>query len=92
MSPAALVQTLRKRLSKPTGYQLFDIHLKQRIALSPSLTRFVFTGEDVALMHTLAPDQRVKLFFPSANGSAPDLPKVGDWQAARRHWRWGRTA
>ena len=84
MSPAALVQTLRKRLSKPTGYQLFDIHLKQRIALSPSLTRFVFTGEDVALMHTLAPDQRVKLFFPSANGSAPDLPKVGDWQAARR--------
>ena len=84
MSPAALVQTLRKRLSKPTGYQLFDIHLKQRIALSPSLTRFVFTGEDVPLMHTLAPDQRVKLFFPSANGSAPDLPKVGDWQAARR--------
>lgn len=86
MSAAAtLVQNLRKRLSKPTGYQLFDIQLKQRIALSPSLMRFVFSGKDVALMRTLAPDQRVKLFFPSANGATPNLPKYGDWQAARRN-------
>ncbi|MFJ7883121.1 siderophore-interacting protein [Pseudomonas sp. NPDC096917] len=86
MSAAAtLVQNLRKRLSKPTGYQLFDIELKQRIALSPSLMRFVFSARDVALMRTLAPDQRVKLFFPSAKGAAPNLPKYGDWQAARRN-------
>ena len=84
MSPAALVQQLRKRLSKPAGYQLFDIHLKQRIILSPSLARFVFTGKDIALMRTLAPDQRVKLFFPCASGAAPALPTHGDWQAARR--------
>ena len=85
MSAAAtLVNHLRKRLSKPSGYQLFDIQLKQRIALSPSLTRFVFDGKDVPLMRTLAPDQRVKLFFPSASGAAPRLPKHGDWQAARR--------
>ena len=32
-----LVQSLRKRLSKPAGYQLFDIRLKYSIALSPSL-------------------------------------------------------
>lgn len=81
---ATLVQKLRKRLSKPSGYQLFDIALKQRIDLSPSLTRFVFSGTDVALMRTLAPDQRVKLFFPAANGAAPNLPKDGDWQAQRR--------
>lgn len=81
---ATLVQTLRKRLSKPSGYELFDIQLKQRVALSPSLLRCVFSGKDVALMRTLAPDQRVKLFFPAADGSAPDLPKTGDWQAARR--------
>ncbi|WP_273198930.1 siderophore-interacting protein, partial [Pseudomonas sp.] len=81
---ATLVHTLRKRLSKPGGYELFDIHLQQRIALSPSLMRFVFTGTDVGLMQTLAPDQRVKLFFPSNDGTLPCLPKSGDWQAARR--------
>ena len=81
---ATLVHTLRKRLSKPGGYELFDIHLQQRIALSPSLMRFVFTGADVGLMQTLAPDQRVKLFFPSNDGTLPCLPKSGDWQAARR--------
>ena len=79
-----LVQSLRKRLSKPAGYQLFDIRLKYSIALSPSLKRFVFSGSDVGLMRTLGPDQRVKLFFPSANGTPPNLPRHGDWQAARR--------
>ena len=85
MSAAAtLVHNLRKRLSKPTGYRLFDIQLKRRIALSPSLTRLVFSGDDVALMRTLAPDQRVKVLFPGANGAAPNLPKHGDWRAALR--------
>lgn len=81
---ATLVQKLRKRLSKPSGYELFDIVLKQRIDLSPSLARFVFGGSDVALMRTVGPDQRVKLFFPAVNGATPNLPKQGDWQAARR--------
>ena len=78
---AALVQNLRNRLSKPAAYRLFDIQLKRRITLSPSLTRFVFGGNDVALMRTLAPDQRVKLLFPTANGEASNLPKRGDWRA-----------
>ena len=77
----SLVQNLRNRLNKPTAYQVFDIQLKHRIALSPSLMRFVFSGSDVALMRTLAPDQRVKLFFPSVDGIAPNLPKQGDWRA-----------
>ena len=80
-----LVQALGKQPSKPAGYQLFDIRLKHSIALSPSLMRFVFSGSDVGLMRTLGPDQRVKLFFPAANGTAPNLPKQGDWQAARRN-------
>ena len=85
MSPvAALVQNLRNRLSKPTAYRLFDIQLKRRITLSPSLTRLVFGGSDVAQMRTLAPDQRVKLLFPNANGEASNLPKHGDWRAALR--------
>lgn len=70
--------------SKVRPYQVFDIVLKQRITLSPSLTRLVFTGADINLMQTLAPDQRVKLLFPAADGSGPDLPKFGDWHAARR--------
>ena len=85
MSAAAtLVQNLRNRLSKPTAYRLFDIRLKHRITLSPSLTRFVFSGSDVALMRTLAPDQRVKLLFPNANGATANLPKQGDWRAPLR--------
>ena len=85
MSAAAtLMQNLRNRLSKPAGYRLFDIQLKHRITLSPSLTRFVFSGSDVALMRTLAPDQRVKLLFPSANGATANLPKQSDWRAPLR--------
>lgn len=87
----ALVSSLAVNLRKLTGgqtkarpYQLFDLELKQRITVTPSLTRLVFTGPDVASMQTLAPDQRVKLLFPSADGSPPALANNGDWQAARR--------
>lgn len=84
---SALGNGLRKLVgkpAKPTAYRMFDVQLKAIIALSPSLARFVFTGEDVAQMHTLAADQRIKIFFPSANGQPPQLPKQGSWQEARR--------
>ncbi|MND75341.1 Vibriobactin utilization protein ViuB [compost metagenome] len=83
----ALGNGLRKLAGKPakaSAYRLFDVQLKAIIALSPSLTRFVFSGEDVAQMHSLAADQRIKIFFPSANGQPPQLPKHGSWQDARR--------
>ncbi|MDU9405098.1 siderophore-interacting protein [Pseudomonas sp. zfem004] len=73
------------RPSKATAYRIFDIELKAIVALSPSLCRFVFSGPDVAQMTTLAPDQRIKLFFPTPAGAAPNLPKDGQWQQARRH-------
>ena len=89
-SPARMTQTLQQslrrliggRTSAVTGYRVFDLALSHRISLSPSLTRLVFTGPDVAEMNTLAPDQRVKLFFPAADGSLPRLPIDQHWKAA----------
>ncbi|MEG0859827.1 MAG: siderophore-interacting protein [Pseudomonas sp.] len=84
---SALGSGLRKLVgkpAKPSAYRVFDVQLKAIIALSPSLARFVFTSEEVAQMHTLAADQRIKIFFPSANGQPPQLPKHGSWQEARR--------
>ncbi|MFJ4348054.1 siderophore-interacting protein [Pseudomonas sp. NPDC089401] len=81
----ALQQGLRRLVCSPStasAYRLFDLQLKRRIALSPSLTRLVFTGPDVADMTTEAPDQRVKLFFPAPDGSLPTLPKGEHWKAA----------
>ncbi|MFS0826566.1 siderophore-interacting protein [Pseudomonas phoenicis] len=68
----------------PSAYRAFDLTLKRRIALSPSLLRLVFTGADVAQMNTLAPDQRVKLLFPAADGSLPTLDPSLHWNEARR--------
>ncbi|MGY3297759.1 NADPH-dependent ferric siderophore reductase [Pseudomonas sp. TE6288] len=70
--------------AQATPYRLFDLDLKAIETLSPSLTRFVFTGEDVAQMTTLAPDQRVKLLFPTPAGAPSNLPKHAQWQQARR--------
>ncbi|MDG9931267.1 MULTISPECIES: siderophore-interacting protein [unclassified Pseudomonas] len=69
----------RTGLTRASSYSLFDVELKRRTELSPSLGRFVFTGPDVARMRTLAPDQRIKLLFPAPDGSPPQLPHEGDW-------------
>ncbi|MDT9646912.1 siderophore-interacting protein, partial [Pseudomonas sp. JV245A] len=67
-----LTQGLRKLTgidrSRPKGYRVINVELKQRIHLSPSMARLVFTGEDIAQARTLAPDQRIKLLFPGADG------------------------
>lgn len=65
-------------------YRLFDLVLARRRALTPSLTRFTFGGVDAEQVTTFAPDQRVKLFFPTADGQ-PALMRErmqasgGDW-------------
>ncbi len=84
---STLANTLRKRVTqalpgKQPSYRIFDVQLKRRIALSPSLTRLVFSGPDVAEMTTLAPDQRVKLLFPAPDGSRPNLSNERHWKAA----------
>ncbi|SDZ66228.1 siderophore-interacting protein [Pseudomonas sp. NFIX28] len=82
-----LAKGLRKLVGidrpKPTGYRMIDVELKQRINLSPSLARLVFGGADIEHARTLAPDQRIKLFFPAADGTLPDLRQHGDWYKAR---------
>ncbi|MFJ4157614.1 siderophore-interacting protein [Pseudomonas sp. NPDC089752] len=89
-NPSRFTQAIQQGLRRLTGdhgavispYRLFDLQLKQRITLSPSLTRLVFTGQNVAVMSSLAPDQRVKLFFPAPDGSLPLLPNGSHWKAA----------
>lgn len=92
MSAASLTHSLMASLNKlvtltprqAPAYRLFNVQLKQRIVISPSLSRLVFTGVDIDQMTTLAADQRIKLFFPAPDGTPSDLPLQGNWQAARR--------
>ncbi|WP_295518267.1 siderophore-interacting protein [uncultured Stenotrophomonas sp.] len=65
-------------------YRLFEVALKERRVLSPSLHRLVFTGADVARMKTGGPDQRIKVFFPLPGEDAPDVPSGEDWYARYR--------
>jgi len=65
-------------------YRLFEVALKERRVLSPSLDRMVFTGADVARMKTEGPDQRIKVFFPLLGQDAPDVPSGEDWYARYR--------
>ncbi|HYQ23801.1 siderophore-interacting protein [Stenotrophomonas sp.] len=65
-------------------YRLFEVALKERRVLSPSLHRLVFTGADVARMKTEGPDQRIKVFFPLPGQDAPQVPSGEDWYARYR--------
>lgn len=65
-------------------YRLFEVALKERRVLSPSLDRMVFTGADVARMKTGGPDQRIKVFFPLPGQRAPQVPSGEDWYPCYR--------
>lgn len=86
MSIANAVRNLARRVgfAPPSAYRIFDVRLERRIALSPALTRFVFSGPEVGQMRTLAPDQRIKVLLPAPDGSLPNLPTQGDWHANLR--------
>lgn len=62
-------------------YRLFNAVLARKTALSPALCRITFAGEEVRQMGVAAPDQRIKIFFPDADGRPAALPAEG-WQAA----------
>ncbi|KAF1072826.1 MAG: hypothetical protein GAK45_00041 [Pseudomonas citronellolis] len=72
-------------MSPALPYRLFTVELKRREQLGPALTRFVFGGPEVAQMGTLAADQRIKIFFPDAQGRAPQL--AGDDPAWYQNYR-----
>lgn len=61
------------------GYRLFNVQLMHKSQVSPSLLSLVFGGPDVAKMKCDSPDQRIKMLFPSEDGSAPNLPAEGQW-------------
>lgn len=86
MSVAQNLRNLAQRITsaKKPSYRIFDVALKTRIVLTPSLTRFVFTGPEVSRMATMAPDQRIKLLFPAPDGAPPQLPDEGDWHKTLR--------
>jgi len=62
-------------------YRLFDVALKSKAALSPHLWRYTFHGPQVRQMATLAPDQRIKMFFPDPQGRPAALVHSPDWYA-----------
>lgn len=45
-----------------------QIIVKETLRVTPGMLRVVFTGEDLADFSSIAPDDHVKLFFPSATG------------------------
>ncbi len=63
------------------SYRLFDVVLTRRERLTPSLSRLTFSSEEVREMATHAADQRIKIFFPDADGRPAALPKTPDWLA-----------
>lgn len=74
-------------LSAATPYKLFDMTLKRRKQVTPSMVKFTFTANDMDVI-TFAPDQRVKLFFPANNQTkismAATLALETDWYSAYR--------
>lgn len=60
-------------------YRLFNTTLTRKVSLSPALCRLTFGGADVTAMKTVAPDQRIKIFFPDAEGQPSALPITAQW-------------
>ncbi|MFK4259596.1 siderophore-interacting protein [Agrobacterium tumefaciens] len=66
-------------MSAITPYRIFDLILLRKQLLSPGMARLTFGGEQIIHMATYAPDQRIKMFFPTKDGRAPQIPHRGDW-------------
>lgn len=70
-------------MAEKQKYRIFDVVLARKTCLTPSLMRCVFSSESVRQMKMDAPDQRIKLLLPPADGVYPDLPDSDDWY---RQW------
>lgn len=66
-------------MSGQTPYRIFNVVHAGKRMLSPHMARITLAGEHIAEMATHAPDQRVKLFLPKADGSLPSIPDRPDW-------------
>ncbi|MYW69570.1 SIP domain-containing protein [Streptomyces sp. SID8379] len=56
-------------------FRFFDLHVVRATALTPSMIRVVFGGDDVSRMASAGRDQRIKLFLPSPGHDAPAVPR-----------------
>lgn len=66
-------------MSAVPGYRLFNVTLLHKTQLTPSLMRCVFGGEQVERMKMDGPDQRIKILFPSLNGTPSALTAHNGW-------------
>ncbi|MBK0079815.1 siderophore-interacting protein [Kosakonia sp. S58] len=64
------------------GYRLFNVQLARKTEISPSLLSLVFSGPEVAQMKSDSPDQRIKMLFPSEDGTLPSLSGDVQWYQA----------
>ncbi|WP_085577472.1 MULTISPECIES: siderophore-interacting protein [unclassified Pseudomonas] len=71
-------------MASATPYKLFDVVLHRKVQLTPHLMRITLAGSAVTDMATWAPDQRVKLFFPAADGSPSKLSQGEGWYSRFR--------
>jgi len=71
-------------MASANPYKLFDVVLRHKQQLSPHLMRITLASPTVTEMATWAPDQRVKLFFPAADGSPAKLSQGEGWYARFR--------
>lgn len=66
-------------MAQVASYRLFDVRLLHKKMLSPSLMSCIFTGEQVRQMKMDGPDQRIKILFPSLNGTTRLLNAESSW-------------
>lgn len=71
-------------MASATPYKLFSAVLHRKTLLSPHLMRITLADPAIGGMATWAPDQRVKLFFPAADGSPARLSQGEGWYARFR--------
>ncbi|QTE29582.1 siderophore-interacting protein [Pengzhenrongella sicca] len=65
-------------------FAVFDVRVARTVRLGPTFVRVTFTGDQLDRFADNGFDQRIKLFFPLADGRLPDLPRGADWY---QQWR-----
>lgn len=68
-------------MSHTRPYRIFNACLSRAEDVTPHLRRITFAGPEIAQMDTWAPDQRIKIFFPTDDGRVPAMPDTEDWYA-----------
>ncbi|PKH23773.1 NADPH-dependent ferric siderophore reductase [Enterobacterales bacterium CwR94] len=65
-------------MSAVRSYRLFNVTLARKEVISSSMLSCVFQGEEIKKMKMDAPDQRIKLLFPSEDGTPSAMSEEGE--------------